>query len=158
MKCFIRCSAGIVFLIANIFCMFSVDKYAQKKRFFDSLDTKLQYKYLNIIKERRRIYYEGFMFGILLSILAVGMAYKTNNKNLSNKVIICTTLSVTLLTNYLYYMLKPKSDWMILYLDNPDQRALWLDIYRTMKGRFHLGFLFGLVSVVMFSNASCYIK
>ena len=59
-------------------------------------------------------------------------------------------------TNYLYYMLKPKSDWMILYLNDPKQRELWLDIYKTMKQKFHLGFLFGLVAVMMFSNASCY--
>ena len=113
-------------------------------------------KYLNIIKERRRIYYEGFIFGIILSVLIVGFLYKNNKNRLTNNVIICTTLTVSMLTNYLYYMLKPKSDWMILYLNDPKQRELWLDIYKTMKQKFHLGFLFGLVAVMMFSNASCY--
>ena len=33
MKCFINCTAGLVFLIANLYCMFSVDKSEKKENF-----------------------------------------------------------------------------------------------------------------------------
>ena len=157
-NCLINCSIGIVLLMANIFCMFSVDKYSIKQKFFDSLDARLKAKYIKIIEERRRIYYRGFVMGILLSIISVGSLYSQNNK-ISNKIIICTTLGITFLSNYFYYILSPKSDWMVLHLNSKYQREEWLKIYRTMSVRFHLGFLLGLLAVSFLSNGSCsYLK
>ena len=157
-NCLINCSVGIVFLMANIFCMFSVDKYSIKQDFFNSLDANLKAKYIKIIEERRRIYYRGFVMGILLSILSVGLMYN-QNKKISNKTIICTTLGITFLTNYFYYILSPKSDWMVLHLNSKYQREEWLKIYRTMSVRFHLGFLLGLLAVSFLSGGSCsYLK
>ena len=45
MKCFINCSIGLVFLIANFYCMFSVDKSKRKDKFFKTLNLELQNKY-----------------------------------------------------------------------------------------------------------------
>jgi hypothetical protein len=158
MNCIANCSVGIVLLIANIFCMFSVDKYTIKKKLYDSLSFKLKERYVKIVKERRDIYYRGFVLGILLSFMMVALMLNTN-KNIPKRVILCTTLGITFLTNYFYYILSPKSDWMILHLNERRQREAWLDIYRTMSIRFHTGFLLGLLGVTFLTNGSCiYLK
>jgi len=158
MNCIANCSVGIVLLIANIFCMFSVDKYTIKKNLYDSLSFKLKERYVKIVKERRNIYYRGFVLGILLSLMMVAIMLNTN-KNIPNRAILCTTLGITFLTNYFYYILSPKSDWMILHLNERRQREAWLDIYRTMSIRFHTGFLLGLLGVTFLTNGSCiYLK
>jgi len=158
MNCIANCSVGIVLLLANIFCMFSVDKYTIKKKLYDSLSFKLKERYVKIVKERRDIYYRGFVLGILLSFMMVALMLNTN-KNIPKRVILCTTLGITFLTNYFYYILSPKSDWMILHLNERRQREAWLDIYRTMSIRFHMGFLLGLLGVTFLTNGSCiYLK
>ena len=157
MKCAISCSIGLVFLIANIYCMFGVDKHKKKKAFFDNLNLELQNKYTKIIEERRKIYYHGYILGILLSFLVVLLSYSIKKK-VTNKMVMCTVLTVTLVTNYLYYILAPKSDWIILYLDSMKEREGWLDIYRTMQVRYHMGLVFGLVAVTAFANGGCYFK
>jgi len=158
MNCIANCSVGIVLLLANIFCMFSVDKYTIKKKLYDSLSFKLKERYVKIVKERRDIYYRGFVLGILLSFMMVALMLNTN-KNIPKRVILCTTLGITFLTNYFYYILSPKSDWMILHLNERRQREAWLDIYRTMSIRFHTGFLLGLLGVTFLTNGSCiYLK
>ncbi len=154
-NCLTNCSIGIVFLLANIFCMFSMDKYSLKQKFFNSLDVNLKIRYIKIIEERRKIYYRGFVLGLILSILAVTLMNSADKKP-GNKSIICTTLGITFLTNYFYYIFSPKSDWMVLHLNNKPQREEWLKIYRTMCLRFHTGFLLGLVGVSFLSNGGCY--
>jgi len=157
MNCLINCTVGLVFLIANIYCMFSVGKNEKKTVFFNNLNLELQNRYIKIVEERRKIYYQGFILGILLSFVLVLLtsAYK---RNLSNKVIVCTVLTVTFVTNYLYYILSPKSDWIILYLDSMKERQHWLDIYRTMQVKYHTGLVLGLISVMAFTNGSCYFR
>jgi len=157
MKCFINCTVGLVFLIANLYCMFSVDKSDKKDKFFKTLNLELQNKYTKIVEERRKIYYQGFILGILLSFLMV-LIGSTFKKNLSNQTVVCTVLTVTLVTNYLYYILAPKSDWIILYLDSMKEREGWLDIYRTMQVKYHTGLLLGLIAVMAFANGSCYMR
>jgi hypothetical protein len=157
MKCFINCSIGLVFLIANFYCMFSVDKSKRKDKFFKTLNLELQNKYTKIIEERRKIYYQGFILGILLSFLMV-LISSTFKKNLSNQQVVCTVLTVTLVTNYLYYILAPKSDWIILYLDSMKEREGWLDIYRSMQVKYHTGLVLGLIAVMAFANGSCYMR
>lgn len=157
MKCFINCTVGLVFLIANLYCMFSVDKSNKKDKFFKTLNLELQNKYTKIVEERRKIYYQGFILGILLSFLMV-LIGSTFKKNVSNQTVVCTVLTVTLVTNYLYYILAPKSDWIILYLDSMKEREGWLDIHRTMQVKYHTGLVLGLIAVMAFSNGSCYMR
>ena len=46
-------------------------------------------------------------------------------------------------------MIYPKSDYMILHLDKKEQRKEWLDIYRKMQLKCHIGFVCGIIAAML---------
>jgi hypothetical protein len=61
--------------------------------------------------------------------------------------------AITLATNYFYYVLSPKSDWMVLHLKKSSDAANWLQVYRAMQVNYHVGLVLGIAGTVLLSNA-----
>ncbi len=136
------CSIGIVFLVGMIYMAFAIDKCAITRNFMDSLNENQAERYRSIISERRHIYLSGYLFGLALSaILIVGMMDKLDKFQM-----VCITASVTFLTVYFYYILSPKQDLMVVYLDNRMQRNEWQKIYKKMQFNYHMGLVLGIIS------------
>lgn len=154
MVCSGTCMVGAVFLIANIFTMVSCGNDIYKREFKRTLSAEQQAIYEKIINERRNIYYGGFVVGLILSILVLhfGMKYKSNMPIIAK---ICVITSITFVVNYLFYILYPKTDYMLLHLDNKTQIEGWLAIYKKMQFKFHIGFVLGIISVMIFSYGFC---
>ena len=68
-------------------------------------------------------------------------------KKLNNISIVCIVVSVSFLTNYFYYILSPKSDWMLDHLTNQEQVKLWLQLYRSMQVYYHTGLVLGIIAI-----------
>ena len=153
MRCLIWCSLGIAFFIANLVVTFSADKIFDKKPFYKTLTPELITRYENIIEERRDIYVRGYIWGLIIALVIIfyGKSYK--NMNFSSG--ICIGAGITLLVNYLYYMLYPKSDTMIIHLDREDQRKEWYKIYRSMQLNYHIGLVLGIIAAGFFSGSIC---
>ena len=64
-------------------------------------------------------------------------------------------VGVTLLTNYFYYMLSPKSDLMVTHLDEEEQRLAWQKIYKTMQFNYHIGLVLGIIASGFFGASVC---
>lgn len=144
------CTITAIFIIANIFVMFT-SVNINKDYFYTTLDDELINRYENIVKERRSIYYAGFVLGIILSIITLGI-FNYRKVKLGKLSAICLAGTITFITNYLYYMSYPKSDYMIVHLDNREQREEWLKLNKDMKNRVHLGFVLGIIAVMVFTN------
>jgi len=153
MKCLPLCYIGIAFLVANVVMTIACDKGAQKHAFYDTLTPELVAKYEGIIEERRRIYFTGYAYGLVLAFVVVAYAKKT--KKLGTSGGICVMAGVTLLTNYFYYILTPKTDYMVIHLETDDQRVQWQNIYRTMQVKYHSGLLLGIVAAGFFGASTC---
>jgi hypothetical protein len=67
--------------------------------------------------------------------------------------LVCMATATTFLTNYFYYMLSPKSDWMLNHTSNQDQVKAWLQMYREMSFNYHAGLALGIVAVGIFAFA-----
>ena len=67
--------------------------------------------------------------------------------------VVCMVGAITLTTNYLYYILAPKTTYMIQHLDNREQNEAWLHIYRTMQVKYHTGLVLGIVAIMIFAYA-----
>ena len=152
MICYKCCGVALVFLIANIFMIFTCSKKL-KNDFKNTLSNEEKNLYQNIINERKRIYYSGYLLGIFLSILVVAFFKKLLKLNKMSNV--CIIATITFVTNYLFYILYPKKDYMILHLKNKEQIEEWLDIYKYMQFRYHLGFVLGIVALIFASIAIC---
>jgi len=152
MLCGITCSIGLMFLIANLYVTFTADKTKQKDEFYNTLSKDKIEKYESIINERRVIYLKGYGLGLILAFIFLFL-YKNfigNDKGL-NKV--CFIGGITLLVNYFYYMLFPKTDYMILHLNEEEQREKWLNIYKTMQFKYHIGLLLGIIASMVLAYA-----
>jgi len=153
MRCFVWCSLGIAFFIANLVVTFSADKIFDKKPLYKTLTPELISRYENIIQERRDIYIRGYIWGLILALVII--YYGKYSKNLKIGSTICIGAGVTLLVNYLYYMLHPKSDSMIIHLNREDQRQEWYKIYRSMQLNYHIGLVLGIIAAGFFSGSIC---
>ena len=156
MYCKTSCLIAFVFLIANIYIILSSVNDNKKHNLYNVLDDKQKNIYDNIVNERKNIYYSGFVAGIILSIISVlTLKYILNPKKLQKTSMVCLVASITFITNYLYYILYPKTDYMVLHLTDKRQVEEWLNIYKYMQFKYHIAFAIGIISVVIFSYGYC---
>jgi fructose-specific phosphotransferase system IIC component len=138
--------------------MFSCSNDNRKQEFKNTLTKEQQVLYEKIIDERKKIYYGGFLLGIVLSFIAVYFGNKLLFSKYSKSSAlpkICMIASITFVTNYLFYILYPKTDYMLLHLNDKTQIQGWLNIYKKMQFKFHLGFILGIVAVIIYSYGFC---
>ena len=71
--------------------------------------------------------------------------------------LLCSVAAITLATNYFYYVLSPKSDWMVLHFkknrNQNEDAANWLRVYRGMQVNYHVGLVLGIAGTILLSNA-----
>ena len=151
MICGITCIIALIFLIANIYTILScANDKKDKTNFLNVLTSKQKDTYEKIINERKTIYYMGYVLGILLAIFTIHIMKKVLKIRFNNMSLVCLVGSIVFVTNYLFYILYPKSDYMLLHLSDKRQITEWLNIYRKMQYKFHLGFVFGIIAVIVF--------
>jgi hypothetical protein len=151
MLCGTTCIIALVFLIANIYTILScANDKKDKTNFLNVLTSKQKEIYEEIINERKTIYYMGYGLGILLAIFTIFIMKKVLKIRFNNMSLVCLVGSIVFVTNYLFYILYPKSDYMLLHLSDKRQITEWLKIYRKMQYKFHLGFVFGIIAVIVF--------
>jgi len=148
MPCCISCAISCIFLIGMIYFYNATDKSDIVNNYKATLPIDLQQRYEKIIEERKRISYQGYGLGLLLSLVILYFSRKMNTISL-----VCTVMATAFLTNYFYYMLSPKSDWMLNHVTDKDQVHAWLLMYRAMSYNYHLGIVFGIIAVGIFAFA-----
>lgn len=154
MFCKTTCFVSIIFLIANIYVMLNVDKNELKDNFVKLLNYNQKKLYESLIKERRNIYFQGYALGLLFSIIYLFYIKQFLNKRINNILMVCTVGFIVFLTNYFYYILIKKSTYMIEHLNNKEQIKAWLDIYRTMQVRYHIGLVLGIFAAMIFAASN----
>lgn len=132
-----------------------VNKQTISNPLFQLLNNKQKQKYIQIAEERKNIYFKGFGLGFIVSLFSLYLL--NNNKiikmnKLSN---ICFVLATSFTINYFFYILYPKSDYMINHLSSYKEKQAWLDIYKTMQFNYHLGFSLGLIGMIFVGNSFC---
>ena len=147
MPCSITCAISFIFLIGMIYFYNATEKSEIVKQYKDTLTPDLRERYEKITAERKWISYQGYALGLLLSFVILYNRGKMNTTSL-----VCTVMATCFLTNYFYYMLSPKSDWMLNHL-NEDQAKTWLLMYRSMSYNYHLGIVLGIIAVGIFAFA-----
>ena len=138
-----------VFIIGMIYFYNMTDKSQIVKQYKTQLSPELQKRYEKITKERMIISYYGYGLGLLLSLFVI-FYLKQKKRTFS---LVCTVMATCFLTNYFYYMLSPKSDWMLNHIDSPEQVKAWLQMYREMSYNYHMGIVLGIIGMGIFAFA-----
>lgn len=153
MCCTITCFIAAVFLIAMIYFNISTLNSDVVNKYKDSLSPDLQVVYDKIAKERLSISMCGYSLGLVLSIIIIFYNTRLKRNRLGAKSLVCIVITTSFLTNYFYYTLYPKSDWMLNHLNSPEENKAWVEMYREMKYNYHLGFVLGIIAVGLFAFA-----
>ena len=148
MFCCTTCIIAFVFLVANFYTILSCSN-TNKEDFYNVLTNNQKETYNRIIDERKYIYYMGYGLGLILSLLIIFINKKMFQSKLNNVSLVCLVGATTFITNYLFYILYPKSDYMLLHLNDKKQIEEWLKIYRKMQFKYHIGFVFGIIAVMI---------
>ncbi len=147
MVCSISCSISAIFIIGMIYFYNMTDKSKIVKHYKEKLPRDLQNLYNKLSRERMAISYQGYILGFIISLFIILYNYFYKIKKLSTVSIICIVLATSFLTNYFYYILHPKSDWMLNHINNPEQTKAWLIMYREMQFNYHMGLVIGILGV-----------
>ena len=151
MACTISCMVSTVFIIGMIYFYNMTDKSEIVKHYKEKLPIELQQKYEIIVKERMAISYRGYALGLLISSLIIFYNLKIKKQKMTFS-LVCTVIATCFLTNYFYYILSPKSDWMLNHT-SPEQSKDWLQMYREMSYNYHMGIALGIIGVGIFAFA-----
>ena len=151
--CTISCSIAAVFLIGMIYMNYSIATSQIILKYKSQLPENLQKIYEQITNERTIIYYQGYILGFILSLVIIAINVYSDHKILSTTSMICLVLATSFVTNYFYYTLSPKKNWMLNYIKTPEQTKAWLQMYRGMQVYYHTGLVLGIVAVGIFAHA-----
>ena len=146
----INCSIALIFIIAMIWMSLAIDENELVSEFKQKLTQEQRELYSKIVNQRRNIYFVGYLLGVILSI---GYILFFNPKIKSTLGLICLVISITFLTSYFFYILYPKENLIVLYLDSEEQRKEWIKVYKTMQFHYHLGLVLGIIAVVFLGTA-----
>ena len=147
MACTISCMISAVFIIGMIYFYNMTDKSTIVKHYKEKLSSDLQKRYDKIAKERMTISYYGYALGVILSLIIIFYNLKIKGAKMTTFALVCTVMATCFLTNYFYYMLSPKSDWMLNHMGNQEEVKAWLQMYREMSYNYHMGLLLGIIGV-----------
>ena len=133
------CALATIFLIGSIFMTNATQKNQTIQQYQSQLPSSLQNLYTKITAERQRIYYYGYALGLIISMTTATM--------------VCVIITVSFITNYFYYMLSPKSTYMLEHINSPEQTKAWLTMYKAMQYYWHAGLVLGIVAVAFLALA-----
>ena len=152
MPCNVTCMFSFVFVVSMVYMNNATTKNQVVQHYQQQLPATLQSLYIKIAEERLSIYYYGYVLGFILSLIIIIYNYQQSKKQ-STVTVICTVISVSFITNYFYYILSPKSNWMLDNINTPEQTKAWLQMYRQMQKYYHIGLVLGIIAVALLGFA-----
>jgi uncharacterized protein YacL len=151
MVCSFSCIIATVFMLGMIYFYNATRKNKTVLNYRAQLPPNLRDVYDKISLERLYISIKGYILGLMLSLFII--YYNLQKKRLSSPPIVCIVLATTFLTNYFFYILSPKTDWMLNHITDAEQTQAWLKMYQTMQYYYHMGMVLGIVGVGVLAYA-----
>lgn len=115
------------------------------------LSPELAQLYDGIAKERRNQYIHGLILGLILAYVLLGLVAGRGSRFHR----MAAFVAVTMLVGVFYYLLTPKSTYMLEHLKTKEQNLAWLEVYKTMKMRYTVGLLLGAAAAAAAANSIC---
>ena len=153
MACTISCMISAVFVIGMIYFYNITDKSEVVKHYKQKLSSDQQKRYEKIVEERTKISYTGYILGLVLSLFIIFYNMNLKGAKLSNTSVVCVVIATSFLTNYFYYTLSPKTDWMLNHMNSQEEVRSWLQMYREMQYNYHIGIVLGIIAVGVLAYA-----
>lgn len=144
--CVLICASAAAFFGGMLFVTLNPYSTDKLNKFMNLMNADQLEIYNEISRERMHIYLIGLILGLLIGFIY--LYYGMKSTGLSRT---CGFVFITMATTYLFYLLYPKSKYMLSYLTTDEQRTAWLDVYRGMQYRHYMGMMLGIISYVLVS-------
>jgi hypothetical protein len=145
------CSTSLILALglmgASVATSLSSRSLALKSDFCKTLNDEQRKAYLEIIDERMSLYTQGLAVGLIAGALYIAML--PVNKREPTPSVIGSFALIVLGVQFLYYMLSPKTKWMLNIVKTEEQTRKWLEIYRYMSLRWYSGMAMGLAGALV---------
>jgi len=138
---------AMIFFIGMVYFYNMTGKSEIVKNYKKTLPTYLQKRYELITAERKTLSYQGYALGVALSICLIIYNTQLRSERMSASGMVCLVIATAFLTNYFYYILSHKTDFMLNHTTNQEQVKAWLKMYREMSFNYHAGLALGIVGV-----------
>lgn len=143
-QCFVACAVASAFFGGMLYLALNPYKYDVLNQYLLTLDNTQLAIFRKVHKERMQIYLLGLVLGLLLGFIYLNMSK-------SGVVRTCVFISIVMGVNYLFYMIYPKSTYMIQHLKTETQINAWQHVYRTMQYRQYMGMVLGVTAYTLVS-------
>lgn len=154
MNCYISGIIAIGLFCASLFTM-TISK-AQHEKLQKVLSPELDAIHNKIAKERRNLYLQGLGLGLILSGIIQYVYTQKNKPQLDTRFHkMSLWFAVTLGTALVYYLVMPKSDYMLKHLKTPEENQAWLSVYQEMQSKYIWGMIFGALIAIPVGNMFC---
>ena len=153
MICKSYCFIAIVLFVMNIYVSSGVITSEANHNFYVTLTPQLIARYKKIIAERYAIYIKGMVIGVIIGVFAAILLKENKALNLTCKV--CLVAAVTFVVNCFYYLVHPKSDYMVPHLTTKKQKEAWVKCYRSYQISYITGLFLGGATAVFFAGGIC---
>jgi branched-subunit amino acid transport protein AzlD len=153
MVCLTSCLGAVFFVVSMIYSQNVMERSQVIQQYKKQLPADLQKIYENITKERQQINLYGYGLGVIISLVVILFNYRLKQNKLTTFNTICLVVVISFTTHYFYYMLTPKTTYMLEHIKSPEQTKAWLSMYKTMQYYYHGGLLLGLIAVILLAFA-----
>ena len=148
MTCYLSCGLSFAFIIGFLYIFLGTKKKLLEHSFVQTLTEEQKIIYVEIVNERLKYAIQGKILGILLACIYLYLSYKLDTPK---GTVVCMSVVILVITQLLFYKLMPKSKWMLNHIDKKEQIDAWLEIYKYMANRAHIGFTVGIISFILLS-------
>lgn len=142
LECGLSCLIASALFGSMLYTMLYQDKHKIMQEFQQTLTVEQNAIYKKIINERMRLYIEGLLIGLLLGFIYLSYCKRSMYSA-------CIFTMIVLIVNNGYYLLHPKSQYMVPHLETEEQRVAWLNVYVSMKNRCHRGMILGAIAYLL---------
>lgn len=153
MPCTITCFLALAIIVAMVIMTSMVHNDPSIQSYRKQLPDDIKNTYDEISAERAQIYYTGYVVGFILSILVILLNRIVLKNKMPASAMVCLAIVVSTFVSYFYYVLSPKSKYMVSVLKTESEKEAWLKIYKSMQYYYHLSFVLGIVAVGVFAYA-----
>jgi hypothetical protein len=101
-------------------------------------------------KERAMLAFQGLVLGMIVGAIAVLLMGKRGKA-----AGVCVLASVAFVVQFLYYMLSPKSAWVVKHLRSAEQRKDWVRVYREYQKAYYGSIAIGVVGAGVLGYGLC---
>lgn len=148
------CAAAIAFTVSSIILSLNSGKTQSVRSLVSSLNAQQKERYDLIASARGKIYATGLGIGSVLAGFYIWTQQRSSSPPIASRAV-CQFIVILELVAYMYYILAPKPELLVVSLANERLREKWASAYRSMQWRHHGAFALAAVAVASAGMVIC---